>query len=128
MPQNWYAFASGEQGILYSAVFGGGGKTRVELYIDQGDKERNKNLFDSLKKRETEITSNFGCLLEWDRLDEKRASRIAIYQDGVIGSPESELEEIREWHIENLLKIKEVFTPEIKNALQKLVPKEVLIS
>ena len=120
-PQNWYSFSSGiQQGILYQASFVRGGKTRVEVYIDQGDKEKNKNLFDSLKKRETEITSNFGCLLEWERLDEKRASRIAVYQDGIIEDPESELKEIKEWHIENLLKIKKVFTPEIKSALQKI--------
>lgn len=119
-PQNWYSFSSGMQGVLYSAVFAQGGKARAEIYIDQGDQDKNKNLFDSLKGREEEITNNFGCPLEWERLDEKRASRIAVYRDGVIEAPDSELEEIRKWHIDNLLKIKKVFSPEIKRALQNL--------
>lgn len=119
-PQNWYSFSSGIQGVLYSAVFAQGGKTRAEIYIDQGDQEKNKALFDALKNRESEISSSYGSQLEWERLDEKRASRIALYRDGVIESSDSELEEIRKWHIENLLKIKQIFSPEIKQALRTI--------
>jgi hypothetical protein len=119
-PQNWYSFSSGIQGILYSAVFAQGGRARAEIYIDQGDQEKNKKLFDTLKIREQEITDNYGARLEWERLNEKRASRIAVYRDGMIESSDSELENIRKWHIENLLKIKKVFTPEIKQALRKI--------
>lgn len=118
-PQNWYSFSSGIQGIVFSAVFAQGGKARAEIYIDQGDQENNKKLFDTLKEKEQEIEKNFGGSLEWERLDEKRASRIAIYRDGSVESPDSELEEIRKWHIENLLKIKKVFTPQIKVILNK---------
>jgi len=119
-PQNWYSFSSGIQGILYSAVFAQGGKARAEIYIDQGDQDKNKRLFDTLKLREKEITDNYGSPLKWERLDEKRASRIAIYRDGMIESSDSELEDIRKWHIENLLKIKKVFTPEIQQALREI--------
>ena len=119
-PQNWYSFSSGIQGILYSAVFAQSGKARAEIYIDQGDQEKNKTLFDALKAREQEIAANYGSPLEWERLDDKRASRIAIYRDGMIDSPDSELEEIRKWHIENLLKIKQVFTPEIQQVLREI--------
>ncbi len=123
-PQNWYSFSSGIQGILYSAVFAQGGKVRAEIYIDQGDQEKNKILFDALKAYEQEITDRYKSPLEWERLDEKRASRIAIYRDGTIESSDSELEEIRTWHIENLLKIKKVFTPEIHKALKKITGSE----
>ncbi len=119
-PQNWYSFSSGIQGVLYSAVFSQGGKARAEIYIDQGDQEKNKMLFDALKAREHEITANYGSLLEWERLDEKRASRIAIYRDGTIELSDSELEEVRKWHIENLLKIKKVFASEIEKALREI--------
>lgn len=119
-PQNWYSFSSGIQGVLYSAVFAQGGKARAEIYIDLRDQDKNKALFDALKAREHEITSKYGSPLEWERLDDKRASRIAIYRDGMIEASDSELEEIRQWHIENLLKIKEVFTQEIQQALTKI--------
>jgi len=84
------------------------------------DQEKNKILFDVLKEREQEITNNYGSPLEWERLDEERASRVAIYREGTIESPDSELEEIRKWHIDNLLKIKQVFTPEIQWALRAI--------
>jgi len=119
-PQNWYSFSSGIQGVVYSAVFAQGGKARAEIYIDQGDQEKNKLLFDALKDKEQKITANYGNPLEWERLDEKRASRIAIYRDGMIESSDSELEEIRKWQIENLLQIKQVFAPEIHKALREI--------
>lgn len=119
-PQNWYSFSSGIQGVVYSAVFAQGGKARAEIYIDQGDQEKNKLLFDALKDEEEEITATYGNPLEWERLDEKRASRIAIYRDGMIESSDSELEEIRKWQIENLLQIKQVFAPEIQKALREI--------
>jgi len=119
-PQNWYSFSSGIQGVVYSAVFAQGGKARAEIYIDQGDQEKNKLLFDALKDEEEEITATYGNPLEWERLDEKRASRIAIYRDGMIESSDSELEEIRKWQIENLLQIKQVFAPEIHKALREI--------
>ena len=119
-PQNWYSFSSGIQGVVYSAVFAQGGKARAEIYIDQGDQEKNKLLFDALKDEEEEITATYGNPLEWERLDEKRASRITIYRDGMIESSDSELEEIRKWQIENLLQIKQVFAPEIQKALREI--------
>lgn len=119
-PQNWYSFSSGIQGILYSTVFSQGGKAKTEVYLDRGDQEINKTLFDKLWEKEEEINKEFGSQLEWERLDEKRASRIAIYRDGVIDSSDSELEEIRKWHIENLLNFKKVFPAKIKNGLKSI--------
>ena len=121
-PQNWYSFSSGIQGIQYSAVFAQGGKARAEIYIDQGDQDLNKELFDALKRREREVTDAFGSPLKWERLDERRASRIAIYRDGTIESSDSDLEDIRKWHIKHLLNIKKVFTSEIKQALRSKRP------
>ena len=54
------------------------------------------------------------------RLEERKHSTISIYRDGDIDASDSELEEIREWHIQNLSKLKEVFTPEIKRALETI--------
>ena len=111
---NAYRFPSGISGILYIVSFARGDKVRSEIYIDQGDQEQNKYIFDMLKQREDEITSHFGSQLEWERLDDNQASRISIYREGSIESSDSELKEIRKWHVEKLLKLKEVFGPELR--------------
>ncbi len=118
-PQSWYSFSSGIKGILYGANFAMGGKARTEIYIDQGDYDLNKNLFDTLKNQLSEIEKEYGSSFEWERLDNKRSCRIAIYCDGVIDAPDSELEQLRGWHIENLLKLKKSFLPHIQSIMKQ---------
>jgi len=119
-PQNWYAFSSGVSNIPFAAVFAQGGKARTELYIDVGDGEKNKALFDWLYEQRDEIHSKLGKELEWERLDDKRASRIAVYRDGSIQSSEEELIDIKAWHIENLLRFKKILSPLIKKGLKSI--------
>ena len=119
-PQNWYSFSSGVSGITFGAVFVQGGKARTELYIDLGEGEKNKALFDWLYDQREEIHSKLGRELEWERLDGKRASRIAVYRDGSINSNEEELTEIKVWHIENLINFKKIFSPLIKKGLKAI--------
>lgn len=118
--RNRHYFSSGTQGIYYEVRFTQRGKVRAGVYIGQGSQEENKNLFDALRKRQAEITSSFGRELEWERQDKDVISRIAVYRDGLIESSDSELEEIRKWHIEKLLKLKQVFTAEIEQALETI--------
>ena len=113
-PQNWYSFSSGMSGILYSAVFAQSQRVRVELYVDQGDMEKNKSLFDWLQSTKNPIEKEYGEELVWERLDEKRASRISIYRKGSIEMDDKELKEIQSWQIAHLLKFKKVFTPWLK--------------
>jgi Domain of unknown function (DUF4268) len=105
-PQNWYSFSSGTSGITYGANFSQGGKARSELYIDLGDQEKNKYVFDELEKIKVEIENLLGETISWERLDDKRASRLALYTDGSIEDSDSELEAVKAWHIERLLKLK----------------------
>ena len=119
-PQNWSAFSSGFRGINYATVFGMGSVPRVEVYIDQNDKEKNELLFDSLERHKNDIQSNFQEALEWHRLDEKQACVIRLKQDGSVKlseMSEQEINELRQWHISNVIKIKSVFNPLIKKAL-----------
>lgn len=105
-PQNWYSFSSGVSGLTYGANFAQGGKARAELYIDLGDQEKNKYVFDQLHNQKEQIQSDLGVEVSWERLDNKRASRLAIYTDGAIDDSDSDLERVKIWHIEKLLKIK----------------------
>ncbi|MBW2610659.1 MAG: DUF4268 domain-containing protein, partial [Deltaproteobacteria bacterium] len=107
-------------GILFGAVFVQGGKARTELYIDVGEGEKNKALFDWLYDQREGIHSKLGKELEWERLDDKRASRIAVYRDGSIQSNEEELIQIKAWHVENLIIFKKILTPLIKKGLKAI--------
>ena len=116
-PQNWYTFSSGTSGIHFGAVFVQGGKVRTEVYIDMGDFEKNKALFDWLYMQKEEIQSKIGQEsrpMEWERLDDKRASRIAVYREGAIEFNQEDLVQIKEWHIVNLVNFNKVFRPLIK--------------
>lgn len=119
-PQNWYTFASGIGNIGYGAQFARGGKVLTYLNIYQDAQGNRMGIFDRLEKRKVEIETNFGSTLEWNRADEQQVSWVAVYCDGSIEFSDSELEEIKQWHIENLLKLKEVFQPEIEQALVTL--------
>lgn len=105
-PQNWYTFSSGVSGLTYGANFSQGGKARAELYIDLGDQEKNKYVFDQLLNQKEIIEAELGQEVSWERLDSKRASRLALYTDGAIDDSDADLERVKSWHIEKLLKLK----------------------
>ncbi|MDG2531019.1 DUF4268 domain-containing protein [Caulobacter endophyticus] len=63
----------------------------AELYIDRGQREENKSLFDQLLAHQQAIETTFGGPLRWERLDAKRASRISVrFPGGYRSSPEAQ--------------------------------------
>ena len=118
-PQSWYAFSAGVRGVIFSNSFAQGGKVRAEVYIDLQDKDQNKNLFDRLLEQQAAIEKEYGTGLKWERLDDKRASRIAAYREGSIDAPTEMRAELLQWSIENLLRLKKVILPKAKAILGK---------
>lgn len=114
-PQSWYAFSSGTSGISICNSFAQGGKLRAEIYIDLQDQGINKVLFDALFDNREVIEAELGEAVSWERLDNKRASRIAIYTDGSIESPSDVQERLRSWSIDKLLKLKKIVLPRIRS-------------
>jgi hypothetical protein len=79
-PQNWQAFKSGPFGN-YGFVFTGDGRLRVEVYLDAADPtDLAKRLFDELHADRERINNVVGTSVEWERLDDKRASRLCVYR------------------------------------------------
>jgi hypothetical protein len=117
-PQSWYSFTSGTKGFLYSASFTAKGQLRAELYIDVGD-ERNKIIFDYFSAMKVQLEQSMGETLTWERLDKRRASRIsALRQNTTIEDVATQRTEIQKWVIDHLLRVKKVFGPHLKSALQ----------
>lgn len=81
---NWIGAGSGFAGITYNySIAKQDGK--IELYIDydKNDGKDNKRIFDLLLQRKDVIEQAFGETLLWERLDNKRASRITkLYSSG----------------------------------------------
>ena len=94
-------------------VFVQGGQVRAEVYIDRGDTESNKALFDALFEQRDLLQEEFGEQLTWERLDNRRASRIAVYRSGSIEDDTQTLKEVEEWAIKRLLGLKKVFAPKL---------------
>lgn len=74
---SWISTGVGLTGLAlnYTITYEQGG---VELYIDstKDSGELNKSWFDYLHNNKESIESSIGCNLLWERLDDKRASRI----------------------------------------------------
>jgi CBS domain-containing protein len=79
-------------------------RLRLEFYIDTGDKEENKRIFDAMLRHRTVIESGVGQALEWEPLEKKRASRIALYTEGSITDEPEKLEMLVEWSVENAVR------------------------
>jgi hypothetical protein len=106
---HWYSFVSGVSGFWYNTNFAWNGCVRAELYIDLKNPEKNKATFDALLAQKNEIEREFGEPLEWERQDDKPASRVAIYRDGSIDDSEQRLDQIRTWCVAHSLKLKQIF-------------------
>lgn len=119
-PQSWYSFASGVTGITYGGSFTKGRRMQAGVYIDVGNAPRNKAIFDLLVAAKSNFETALGETLSWERLDTKRACRIAVVRsDTTIDDAAEHGNEMREWLITRLLRLKEVFGPQIKVAVQE---------
>ena len=85
--------------------FARGDRVRVEFYIDSKDKGVNKEVFDKLMSMRNTIEEKFSGHLSWERLDDKRASRVAVYRPGAITWPSSELNELVDWAADALMRL-----------------------
>ncbi len=114
-PQSWYHFSAGHaRRIQWAVAFGQGGKVRVGIYIDSVGGDWNKRLFDSLHEQSASVESESGEPLEWERLDDRRASRVSTVRSGSIDDADDPLDETRKWMAERLLKFREVFRPRLE--------------
>jgi hypothetical protein len=102
--QSWHPAArlpdDGPKSLHFVFAFSRGKRFRVELYIDTGDKQKNKLIFDHLHASRDRIDGMIGDQLSWERLSEKRSCRIAWYQPGAITDDEETLRQVQAWAAE----------------------------
>lgn len=93
-------------------------RLRVELYLDLGDKEQTKAVFDKLAGRKAELEQELPDI-EWERLNNRRASRIALYHDGHI-LEEDNHEELRKWAAGTMVKFYNEFVDLADEAIREV--------
>jgi hypothetical protein len=102
--QSWHTLATlprgGPQLLYFVAAFVRGKRFRMELYIDVYDEIKNKAIFDELFVRAQMIERALEAELSWERLPERRASRIAWYRRGAITDGDKALSEVRIWAVD----------------------------
>ncbi len=89
--ESWISAGAGVRaGISFVYIVWMKEETAVELYIDTGDKDENKRIFDGLLGHKAEIEKAFGAPLAWERLDEKRGSRVrSVLKEGGLTDDEA---------------------------------------
>ena len=117
-PLSWYSFSSGTRWFTYGANFTGHGRARVQLYINSTDRGWNKGAFDRLEQQKEAFESELATGLEWERMENRRASRISILRPGSIDDNQETLEEIRRWMIDRLLAFRRVFGPRLPELVE----------
>lgn len=84
--------------VLLNACFTRSKEFRVEVYIDYPKKAKNKAVFDRLHQDKDQLEALVGEPLHWERLDDKKACRIATYTVGHVMETK-ELERISNWGV-----------------------------
>jgi hypothetical protein len=90
-------------------------QSRVELYIDKGKRDVNKEIFDRLLASKEEIERSFEEPLEWERIDEKRACRIK--KDLTLGGyrdDEQTWPKVHEAMVDAMIRLHKALSPHIQ--------------
>jgi len=112
--RNWLPTGLGLTGVNLNLVFHSDG-LRIEYYLGLANEEENSNRFEILRLRAESIESGIGNKLEWESLDGKKASRIALYGPKGDISDSDRWPEYISWFAENFAQMKSV-------AMKQVVP------
>jgi len=111
---SWIGTSSGVRGLNLNYAITKD-QASAELYIDRGRNSdaENKRIFDQLLAHRDQIDTSIGRPVSWERLDEKRASRIRISIPGGYTSPETEWEGIQNNMVNAMNALNQAITPHL---------------
>src|SRR5699024_5669280 len=117
---HWLSAGSGVSGCSYQMYYQQK-EIVVLVYMSRATAEENKFLFDFLYERKEQIEAAFGAqeTLDWDRLDNRKASRIS-FRLPVEGYDKSQWPNYIQWHLEHMLRLEKAFKQPIKEAGEAL--------
>ena len=104
---HWFSTGSGLRGAHYSFLITKN-YAGIELAISGGTQEENKSIFDYFYKNKSDIENAFGDNLLWERLDDKKMSRIAYKLENVSVFNKDDWEPMMEFLSTNMIKFDKV--------------------
>lgn len=105
---HWLSSATGVSGCGFSLIFLKS-EARVELYLARAEASENKWIFDRLERERQEIEERFGAELKWQRLDDKKASRIS-HSHPFDGFDDENWPDMIEWLCQHFVKLEDAFS------------------
>lgn len=111
---HWLSAGSGMSGVLYTSVVTGD-YIRIELAIVGKTQEYNKAIFDALFEKRSTIEKDFGHELVWERLSDKKMSRIKFELDGVSVFNEEDWPRMIEFMVQHVPQFEKAFRRQVQS-------------
>jgi hypothetical protein len=110
---NWYSFGIGGKGFSRSVVLSPAERwIRAELYIGNFHA---KVIFQEFSKERAAIENEYGSALEWEDLPTRKGVRISAYLRDQDINDRASWPEQHDWLVKQLLSLRRVFQPRIRN-------------
>lgn len=105
---HWLNAGSGMRACPYQMIFSGS-EARVEISLQRSEAAENKWIFDQLHAQKAQIEAAFGDVLDWRRMDDKKASRI-VYAQPFDGFSRDNWPEMIAWLSVHIRKLENAFS------------------
>ena len=115
---NYQRFGSRFAGIHYAASFDTEGAWAY-VSIVTGNKEFNERVFHALQEDSAEFEANIDAEWGWRRKSDN-IYNVGLRRDGSIDDPPEQLEEIRNWMLHRLFRLREVLDPRLERVLKSI--------
>lgn len=110
---NWIGKGIGMSGVNLNLV-ATSNSCRGEVFINRGNKEENKEIFNNFYAMKDKIEQDFGGQLTWERMEEKVTCRIKAQLDGVDYFEESDWKKMNEFLIDVAVRMEKAFQEPIR--------------
>src|SRR5262245_19974186 len=118
--ENWVGFAAGPFGF-YDVAFTANGAVRASVYLNMQERTATKQLFDDLFSERMAIETGVGRILSWERLDDRRASRIVDYREVRDLANFDEQSSAAEWAAETVVALMDAIDVRLRSTAQILL-------
>ncbi len=106
--------ASGISYAGYSLAFAGGGRLRIEFWIDAPGREQQRERWRHFVTHRAAIERRYGAALSWEELPESRLSRVATYYpERADIFAEDRWSDYRDWLLQSTGRLQNAITPAI---------------